>query len=36
MINPEEFAWIINTTEQQKLAQILAQGIQQWLFLNRE
>ncbi|MGL5943310.1 MAG: N-acetylmuramoyl-L-alanine amidase [Waterburya sp.] len=30
MINPEEFEWITNTQEQQKLAKAIAQGIQAW------
>ena len=31
MINPEEFAWIINPTEQRKLAVAIADGITLWL-----
>ncbi len=30
MINPEEFEWIVNPTEQQKLASAIAQGITEW------
>ncbi|MEG3842507.1 N-acetylmuramoyl-L-alanine amidase, partial [Microcoleus sp. herbarium14] len=30
MINPEEFEWIVNPTEQQKLAEAIAQGITEW------
>ncbi len=30
MINPEEFEWITNSKEQQKLARALAQGIREW------
>ncbi len=30
MINPEEFEWITNSKEQQKLAITLAQGIREW------
>ncbi len=30
MINPEEFEWIVNPTEQQKLAAAIAQGITEW------
>ncbi|MGL6343997.1 MAG: N-acetylmuramoyl-L-alanine amidase [Waterburya sp.] len=30
MINPEEFEWITNAQEQQKLAKAIAQGIQAW------
>ncbi|WP_019506241.1 N-acetylmuramoyl-L-alanine amidase [Pleurocapsa sp. PCC 7319] len=30
MINPEEFEWITNTQEQQKLAKAIAQGIKEW------
>ncbi|MEO6862349.1 MAG: N-acetylmuramoyl-L-alanine amidase [Microcoleus sp.] len=30
MINPEEFEWIVNPTEQQKLAEAIAQGVTQW------
>lgn len=30
MINPEEFEWITDTLEQQKLAKAIAQGIQEW------
>ena len=30
MINPEEFEWITNEQEQQKLAKTLAEGIQEW------
>ncbi len=30
MINPDEFEWIINPTEQEKLAQTLADGITEW------
>lgn len=31
IINPEEFEWISNPNEQQKLAEVLADGIVQWL-----
>lgn len=31
MINPEEFEWVINSNEQVKLAQVIADGITQWL-----
>lgn len=31
MINPNEFEWIINPVEQQKLAQVIADGITTWL-----
>lgn len=30
MINPEEFEWIVNQTEQNKLAEAIAQGITEW------
>ncbi|MEG4228249.1 N-acetylmuramoyl-L-alanine amidase [Microcoleus sp. N9_B2] len=30
LINPEEFEWIVNPTEQQKLAEAIAQGITEW------
>ena len=30
MINPEEFEWITNEQEQQKLAKTLAEGIKEW------
>ena len=30
MINPEEFEWITNAQEQKKLAETIAQGIQEW------
>ena len=30
MINPEEFEWITNENEQEKLAQTLAEGIKEW------
>ncbi|WP_341739756.1 N-acetylmuramoyl-L-alanine amidase [Microcoleus sp. CAWBG640] len=30
MINPDEFEWIVNATEQQKLAEAIAQGIIEW------
>ena len=30
MINPEEFEWIVNPTEQKKLAENLAQGVTEW------
>ncbi|MEZ2304363.1 MAG: N-acetylmuramoyl-L-alanine amidase [Microcoleus sp.] len=30
MINPDEFEWIVNATEQQKLAEAIAQGITEW------
>lgn len=30
MINPQEFEWITNKVEQQKLAQAIAQGIKEW------
>ncbi len=30
MINPEEFEWITNKTEQRKLAYAIAQGIKEW------
>lgn len=30
MINPEEFEWIVNQTEQKKLAEAIAQGITEW------
>ena len=30
MINPEEFEWITNKQEQQKLAKTLAEGIKEW------
>jgi N-acetylmuramoyl-L-alanine amidase len=32
MINPEEFEWITDEQEQEKLAQTLAQGIKEWFF----
>ncbi len=34
MINPEEFEWITNQDEQQKLAHIIAHGIQEWFEQN--
>ncbi len=30
IINPDEFEWIVNPQEQQKLAVVIAQGITQW------
>ncbi len=30
MINPDEFEWIVNPKEQQKLAEAIAQGITEW------
>jgi len=30
MINPEEFEWIVNPTEQKKLGEAIAQGITEW------
>jgi N-acetylmuramoyl-L-alanine amidase len=30
MINPDEFEWIVNSTEQKKLAEAIAQGITEW------
>ena len=30
MINPEEFEWIVNPTEQKKLAEAIAQGVTEW------
>ena len=30
MINPEEFEWITNQVEQQRLASAIAQGIEEW------
>ena len=30
MINPQEFEWITNSREQQKLAKAIAQGIKEW------
>ncbi|MEG4312121.1 MULTISPECIES: N-acetylmuramoyl-L-alanine amidase [unclassified Microcoleus] len=30
MINPEEFEWIVNPTEQKKLAAAIAQGVTEW------
>ncbi|MEM7596018.1 MAG: N-acetylmuramoyl-L-alanine amidase, partial [Cyanobacteria bacterium P01_A01_bin.83] len=35
MINPQEFEWITNEQEQQKLALTLAEGIKEW-FMNLE
>ena len=35
MINPEEFEWITNEQEQQKLAVTLAEGIKEW-FIQKE
>lgn len=35
MINPNEFEWIINPTEQKKLAQAIADGITEWLRVSR-
>lgn len=29
-INPEEFEWIVNPTEQKKLAEAIAQGVTEW------
>ena len=34
MINPEEFEWITNEQEQQKLAETLAEGIKEWFSMN--
>lgn len=31
MINPEEFEWVINPKEQEKLADAIAAGVQQWI-----
>jgi N-acetylmuramoyl-L-alanine amidase len=31
MINPEEFEWIVNPQEQQKLAVAIAQGVTEWV-----
>ena len=33
MINPQEFEWVTNKEEQEKLAQTLAEGIKEW-FIN--
>ena len=30
LINPEEFEWILNPTEQKKLAEAIAQGVTEW------
>jgi len=30
MINPDEFEWIVNPTEQKKLAEAIAQGVTEW------
>lgn len=30
MINPDEFEWVVNSQEQQKLASAIAEGITQW------
>ncbi|MEG4495683.1 N-acetylmuramoyl-L-alanine amidase [Microcoleus sp. F10-C6] len=30
LINPEEFEWIVNPTEQKKLAEAIAQGVTEW------
>jgi N-acetylmuramoyl-L-alanine amidase len=35
MINPEEFEWIINPQEQQKLAETIAQGVALWVDRHR-
>ncbi|HEY9767348.1 MAG TPA: N-acetylmuramoyl-L-alanine amidase [Coleofasciculaceae cyanobacterium] len=36
MINPEEFEWITNEQEQQKLAETLAQGIEEWFTTSNQ
>lgn len=35
MINPDEFEWIINSQEQEKLADTIAEAITQWMLQNR-
>jgi N-acetylmuramoyl-L-alanine amidase len=34
MINPEEFEWIIDPQEQERLAEAIAEGVTQWLISN--
>ncbi len=36
MINPEEFEWITNEQEQQKLAETLAKGIEEWFTASNQ
>jgi N-acetylmuramoyl-L-alanine amidase len=36
MINPEEFEWITNASEQKKLAQALAEGVTEWFYSVQE
>ncbi|MBI4780023.1 MAG: N-acetylmuramoyl-L-alanine amidase [Oscillatoriophycideae cyanobacterium NC_groundwater_1537_Pr4_S-0.65um_50_18] len=36
MINPEEFEWITNPQEQEKLAEAIADGVTQWVDQNTE
>jgi N-acetylmuramoyl-L-alanine amidase len=31
MINPDEYEWIVNPQEQQRLAEAIAEGITQWV-----
>jgi N-acetylmuramoyl-L-alanine amidase len=35
MTNPDEFEWVTNTQEQQKLGRSIAQGISEWLYNNK-
>jgi N-acetylmuramoyl-L-alanine amidase len=35
MSNPEEFEWITNPSEQQRMAQAIANGITQWFKATR-
>ena len=36
MINPDEFEWIMNSKEQQRLASAIADGITQWFQISRK
>lgn len=35
MINPDEYEWIVNSKEQQRLAAAIADGVAQWLYSRR-
>jgi N-acetylmuramoyl-L-alanine amidase len=35
MINPYEYEWIVNPTDQKKLARAIADGITEWLRLSQ-
>jgi N-acetylmuramoyl-L-alanine amidase len=35
MINPDEYEWIVNSKEQQRLASAIADGVTQWFYTRR-